>query len=89
MDALSHFISGLGYLKLFLLGQTVSKNDKDPFSGICVVWSDKQLDRQDLLSADLSILSMKKGWALNNDMKRSQTVIFYLSRLDRSLQRGV
>ena len=89
MDMLSHFISGFGYLKLFLLDQTVCKNDKDPFSGIYVVWSDKQSDRQDLFSADLSVLSMKKRWALINDIKRSQTLIFYLSRLDRPFQRGV
>lgn len=86
---LSHFISVFGYLKLFLLDQTVSRNDKDPVSGICVVWSDKQSDRQDLLSTDLSILPMKKEWTLINNIRRSQTLIFYLSRLDRPFQRGV
>lgn len=63
MDTRSHFISGSGCLKFILLDQTVSKNDNDPFSGICVVWSGKQSDRQGLFSADLSALSMKKEWA--------------------------
>lgn len=72
-------------LRLFLLDQIVSVNDKDPFSGICVTWSDRQLDRQDLFSANLSVLSMKKGRALISAIK-SQTN-FYLSRLGRPFQR--